>query len=794
MNALRPNYDCIPTELKTRNQWVCWVLKKTEQLNGKAPKKPFTKVPICPSTGKFASTTDPTTWTDFATAWNYYGKFAEDGRIHGLGFILREDLIGVDLDGCRDVDTGEIAEWAGNIISLLNSYTEISPSGGGIRIFCKGQPQPKGSNRRKGDIEIYDSNSPRYLTVTGWHLDGTPLAIEPRQLELGRLYSQVFGQVEEKPARERPVFSAIPTDEILAAALSAQNGAKFAKLWKGDWESDYPSQSEADLALASMLAFYSGPDEKVLDGLFRQSGLYREKWERGDYRAGVLAKALEQDEFYSWGISPECEAEIIAMVGKRGVEIPKSSLPKKEKPNQTQRLIKIAEAGELWRTADCTAFATVQVGNHLENMPIGSTGYRRWLVNRYYEQCGNTVGEKARTAALEMIESKALAGTVHQAHLRIARLVDRIYIDLGNDKWDAVEITAAGWRVVANPPVKFRRTKNTGELPYPAKGGTLDQLRPFVNPTDDGWVLIQGWLLDCIKGAGPYHILIATGEQGSAKSSLFRFCRSVIDPVKLAPLSSLPREERDLGIDGQSEYVLCYDNVSFLPPWLSDAFCRAATGGGIKTRKLYTDDEQTIFDICRPIGLNGIPDFAENSDLLSRSLIVSQPTIPEDKRLDEHVLNRRFALVRPVIFGALCDLAVNGLRNLPGIELPRLPRMADSAKWITACLGNDAFLRQQAINEAKAVDLGLESSHTPQILRELLQAKGNQWKGTCGDLLQALKSKSVQLGIYGKLPESPRGLAGRLRRDAPAIRKGWGVDVKFMTVHGRTIVVIEPLA
>jgi hypothetical protein len=275
---------------------------------------------------------------------------------------------------------------------------------------------------------------------------------------------------------------------------------------------------------------------------------------------------------------------------------------------------------------------------------------------------------------------------------------------------------------------------------------------------------------------------------------MFRFCRSVIDPVKLAPLASLPREERDLGIDGQSEYMLCYDNVSYLHPWLSDAFCRAATGGGIKTRKLYTDDEQTIFDICRPIGLNGIPDFAENHDLLSRCLIVSQPTIPEDKRLDEQVLNERFALVRPAIFGALCDLAVNGLRNLPGIELPKLPRMADSAKWITACLGNDAFLTQQVINEAKAVDLGLESSHTAQILRELLKSKGNCWKGTCGDLLQILKNKSLELGMFGKLPESPRGLASRIRRDAPAIRKGWGIDVQFSSVHGRTMVVMEPQA
>jgi hypothetical protein len=257
------------------------------------------------------------------------------------------------------------------------------------------------------------------------------------------------------------------------------------------------------------------------------------------------------------------------IAAKGGIAAVQPSAPaKKEKPSQTQRLIEIAATSDLWHTPDQIPFASIQIGNHLENMPIGSTGFKRWLANRYYEEHGATVGDKAKTAALEIIESKALAGMVNQAYLRIARLEDRIYIDLGNDKWEAVEITPDGWMVITNPPVKFRRTKNTGELPYPTSGGSLEQLKPFVNPTEDGWTLIQGCLLDCIKGVGPYYILIATGEQGSAKSSMFRFCRAVIDPVKLAPLASLPREERDLGIDGQSEYMLCYDNVSFLPPWL----------------------------------------------------------------------------------------------------------------------------------------------------------------------------------------------------------------------------------
>jgi hypothetical protein len=317
MNVLRPICDHIPNELKTRKQWVCWLLKKIESPNGKPPKKPFTKIPICPNTGKNASTTEPITWTDFGIAWDYYEAFAENGSIHGLGFILRDDLIGVDLDGCRDANTGKIADWAQKIIDLLNSYTEISPSGTGIRIFCKGEPQPKGSNRRKGDIEIYDHNSPRYLTVTGWHLEGTPREIENRCEELERLYEQVFGKIDQKPLEELAIHPAPSSvKKILDVAMAAKNGGKFAKLWEGEWEGDYPSQSQADLSLCSMLAFYCGNDPEKIDLAFRESKLYRDKWERDDYRERTIEKALSGcTEFYRWGMPQEQVAEALSAVG-----------------------------------------------------------------------------------------------------------------------------------------------------------------------------------------------------------------------------------------------------------------------------------------------------------------------------------------------------------------------------------------------------------------------------------------------------------------------------------------------
>ena len=171
------------------------------------------------------------------------------------------------------------------------------------------------------------------MTVTGWHLDGTPTTIEPRQVELERLYDR---SSEEKKTASHKLSPHNPLrhsmERVLEVAMAAKNGDKFTKLWKGDWEDDYTSQSEADLALASMLGFYVGPNEELLDELFRQSGLYRDKWDRDDYRVSVLAKALDRDEFYSWGVSPAVE-QLAKEVAAKGVG-PQLAHNKKESPTR----------------------------------------------------------------------------------------------------------------------------------------------------------------------------------------------------------------------------------------------------------------------------------------------------------------------------------------------------------------------------------------------------------------------------------------------------------------------------
>src|SRR5215211_7390675 len=238
--------------IRDRRQWLCW---RTEERDGEP-----TKVPYDPSTGEKASSTKPNTWTSYEKAVSV----CKDDGYEGIGFVFtpEDDLCGVDLDKCLNPETGEIEGWAQEVIGELDSYTEISPSGRGIHILVRGS-LPAGRNR-KGPFEAYDRG--RYFTITGRHLAGTPQSIESRQEPLERVAKRVFGEPSENGHQDLgPKFTSTLSDtEVIAKASSADNGEKFHRLWIGD-TSGYTSSSEADAALCSLLAFWTGPDEGRID-------------------------------------------------------------------------------------------------------------------------------------------------------------------------------------------------------------------------------------------------------------------------------------------------------------------------------------------------------------------------------------------------------------------------------------------------------------------------------------------------------------------------------------------------
>jgi primase-polymerase (primpol)-like protein len=276
-----------PTALQSHPHWVCWRLEPRQD-------KP-TKVPINPRTGANASTTDPATWGTFAAA---IARMRRDGY-PGVGFVfaVSDPFFGVDLDACIDAATGTLAPWAGDIINRLDTYTAFSQSGLGVHIVGRGT-LPLG-RRRKGHIEMYDTG--RFFALTGQHVPWTPLTIEARQEALDALHRDLFppaASPHHAPLAPSPPLVSITDAALLDKMFTAKNGAAVQRLWNGD-VSGYTSASEADLALCSHLAFWCGGDTARIDALFRQSGLCRErKWQRQDYRARTISKALERGGFY----------------------------------------------------------------------------------------------------------------------------------------------------------------------------------------------------------------------------------------------------------------------------------------------------------------------------------------------------------------------------------------------------------------------------------------------------------------------------------------------------------------
>jgi hypothetical protein len=471
--------------------------------------------------------------------------------------------------------------------------------------------------------------------------------------------------------------------------------------------------------------------------------------------------------------------------------VPSKTADKPERKAAATRLVELVEdAGiELYHTDDQAAFADVRVDGRRETVAVRGAAFKLWLSRLFFTVEGRAAGSQALHDALSVIESTArFDGPERAVHVRLAETDGKFYLDLGDRQWRVVEIDAAGWRIVEAPAVRFRRPRGMLPMPEPQPGGSVEELRQFVNVSDDGhWRLLVAWLLAALRPCGPYPLLVLSGQQGPAKSTTARLLRALIDPNKSA-LRSEPKETRDLMIAATNSWCLCFDNLSSLTPWLSDALCRLATGGGFATRELYTDAEESLFDAQRPVLLNGIEDLATRGDLLDRAIPLNLPPIPEGQRRAERSLWRDYELARPRILGALLTAVAGGLRELPNVRLTGLPRMADFAEWAVACekalnWPAGSFLDAYGENRKDANEVALESSPLVPFLRQFVEANV-EWTGTASALLAELRELAGDAAKSRDWPGNARGLSGRLKRLAPNLR-AVGIVVEWEREEGR---------
>jgi hypothetical protein len=500
-------------------------------------------------------------------------------------------------------------------------------------------------------------------------------------------------------------------------------------------------------------------------------------------------------------ITPEVVRKAAGWLGITAAQVGdnKSEESGRQQP-QAARLIRRAETVALFNTPEGGVYGTVPVGDHFETWSLKSKSFRLWLIKRYYDEEGEPPNNQALQNALGVIQCQAIfEGPTLEIHTRLAEYEGVIYLDLADAKWRAVEIRSDGWAVVDRPPVRFKRTRGMLPLPGPTRGGSIQELEEFINvESREDWILLVSWIIAALRPRGPYPVLTLNGEQGSAKSSVSRIIKALIDPNK-APLRGEPRDDRDLMIAASNSWILALDNLSHMRNWLSDSICRLATGGGFATRELFSDDEEIIFDARRPVIINGIEEVITRSDLLDRALLLYLPSIPESKRRAESSFWADFESRRPQLLGALLDVVSVALRNVDSVKPTRLPRLADFVVWVSAAesalgLNPGEFMSVYERNQERANTLALEASALAAALMSFMAGRMS-WKGTATELLEELNrisSESARRQL--SWPKGPRALSGSLRRLAPNLRAaGVAVTLSMKGHAGRRFLRLEKL-
>lgn len=471
--------------------------------------------------------------------------------------------------------------------------------------------------------------------------------------------------------------------------------------------------------------------------------------------------------------------------GDEGTEKPK-------KPKVSVLLYRLAvRLADFFVAQDGEAYALIPVDERVECHKLRTKMFCNFLTNAFYEDEETIPGASALQEALSLLEWKAQEER-REVFVRVASHNGKIYIDLGNADWEAVEVDSAGWRIVKTPPVAFRRSRATAELPRPTQGSSLDAIRDMINIDPNDWPLVGTWLLAVLQPTGPYPVLCLVGEQGSAKSTTVRTLKELVDP-SVAGLRGQPEDIRDLMIAANNNWLLAYDNISYLSNDISDALCRLSTGGGYAKRSLYTDDEEFIIDATRPVVMNGITEIINRPDLLDRAILIELPIVSSEKRQPEREYWAKFEEQRPALFGALLDALSFALGSLPFVQLERLPRMADFAKLGTAAWGmfcpdgDKTFVDLYGVNREQGTEGVVESSPLTGLLKSLVAIDG-KWTGTPTELLEKLEQIATDRQKEAKgWPAAPNKLTAELKRLAPSLRQSQVVDARHYPIAGRRL-------
>jgi hypothetical protein len=467
------------------------------------------------------------------------------------------------------------------------------------------------------------------------------------------------------------------------------------------------------------------------------------------------------------------------------------------KPKQADLLYKLAMGRAVFFTGrqDSQVYASVAVDGHRECYRMRTGEFNDWLAYAYYAEHGTTVSAQAAEDCKKLLsfEAKRL---VEDVFVRVGHKDGAVYFDLGSPEHDAIEVNEAGWRIVKVPPIHFRRAPHALPLPLPIDHKNPQILHKYLNITADDWPLVAAWLVAAMHPRGPYPALAFLSRAGSGKSTALRVLKRIIDPSS-AELRAQPNDVRDLFIAASNSWLLAFDNVSGISSEVSDALCIISTGGGFTKKANYTDGDEHVINVQRPIVINGIGDVITRQDLMDRAIVIGTPTIPEGERRDENEFWQEFDQDRSKIFGAFLFALSTGLTNINTTVLTKKPRMADFAKLAVAAEsaytdGQHKFLDAYTSNRGEAAETIIENSPVGEVLRRLVLVPGHM-RVTPTELFKQLNETAKDYEKAGRgWPSAPNKMKSTIERIAPALER-LGVSVRFVRIQGERFYEIKRL-
>lgn len=733
-------------------------------------------------------------WRQLAPSNNYKRLRWLQPKV-GIGGTLSGHVAIVDVDTKNGADIDQVAEWLKEIGVTI--YAEIETPSGGRHFYVAGHPDLPNVAAREGRDGLRDLPGVEILSVGRFaYLPGSS---RPKYDDAGyKILSNHLRNLATQgdPESAEHLVQAVAERRVTAGAVEwlAQPSAP-------PWDGTAPDKRQAAY-LATALAGEVNQLADMGEG-GRNSTLCAAAIKMGSYIAGA---GLAEDEVADAllgacgdnGLAADdgegaCRATIasgfrIGMANPRAV--PEES---SQKETTAQALVRIAKATyRFGQSLEGRSFAVRHKGPNLarEIAATGRSDFTSELSGLLYKESGKVPNAAALSDARSVLHSFAMESERETVALRVAQPDShRIVIDVGDETGRAIEITPNGWTVLDRSPVPFKRTAFSCALPMPKPDGDFGRLSKLINTDAKHIDLLVAWLVAAFFAETPRPALMISGEYGSAKSSATDVCATLVDPSATGGKGTCTSQERWLDV-ASATYVVVLENVSTVPPWLSDAVCRAVTGEGTAKRGLYTDDTMHLAMFRRVVIINGIDVLGIKGDLGDRLLKLDLEPIDPRNRKEEAIMKQELEAARPELFGALLDVMVKVLAIRNAVprrdELRELPRMADFARIVRAVdlvRGTDALATYIDSASSAKVELAVEHPLTKAIAEALAYLHLEQgpaiWEGTAAELFEEIGGSPMLTTSRRTTPSNPKTLASTLRTLAPDLREaGWQVDFR----------------